>query len=83
MAGVSRSAAVVIAHLMQKHKIDYDEAFDMVRAKRSIQPNRGFKMQLMLFHEMMWRIDGENVVYRTYRLRLASVAIQRCERRDE
>jgi hypothetical protein len=35
-AGVSRSAAVVIAHLISKHKWGFDEAFNFVKRKRPV-----------------------------------------------
>jgi Leucine-rich repeat (LRR) protein len=47
MAGVSRSASMVIAYLMTRENMSYNEAFDMVKQKRScINPNEGFKAQL-------------------------------------
>jgi len=46
-AGVSRSATVVIAYVMQKNKISYDNAFKLVQEKRQyVDPNCGFKEQL-------------------------------------
>lgn len=33
----------------------------------------------MLFHQMNWRIDAEHQLYKAYRLRLASVDIQKCK----
>jgi hypothetical protein len=35
-AGVSRSAAIVIAHLISKHKWGFDEAFNFVKRKRPV-----------------------------------------------
>lgn len=46
-AGMSRSATVVIAYLMAKHKMSYKKAFYKVRDQRPcISPNSGFAMQL-------------------------------------
>ena len=45
-AGGSRSAAVVIAWLMQERSLTYDEALAAVRKQRSVQPNMGFEAQL-------------------------------------
>ncbi|CAK74287.1 unnamed protein product (macronuclear) [Paramecium tetraurelia] len=46
-AGVSRSASVVIAYLMKKKGLAFQEAFNFVKKKRSvIQPNYGFIQQL-------------------------------------
>ena len=42
-AGGSRSAAVVIAWLMQERNLTYDEALAAVRKQRSVQPNMGFE----------------------------------------
>jgi protein-tyrosine phosphatase len=47
MAGVSRSSSVVIAYLIREKGMTYDEAFGIVKVKRSIiDPNRGFVKQL-------------------------------------
>ena len=47
MAGVSRSAAIVIAYLMSRENMTYNEAVDLVEEKRPfINPNEGFKAQL-------------------------------------
>lgn len=48
-AGVSRSASIVIAYLMQKGLFrTYKEAFEFVKSKRSIvSPNKGFVKQLI------------------------------------
>ena len=51
MAGVSRSATIVIAYLMWKKKMKFDEAFSFVQKKRTIVPNYGFKQQLKLFEK--------------------------------
>ena len=51
MAGASRSATIVIAYLMWKKKMKFDEAFCFVQKKRSIVPNYGFKQQLKLFEK--------------------------------
>lgn len=46
-AGVSRSAAVVIAYLMKLKKLSYLEAFDVLKKERPcIKPNEGFVKQL-------------------------------------
>ena len=42
--GVSRSPSIVIAYLMKKYKIDFDEAEHFVKRKRpEIRPNEGFR----------------------------------------
>lgn len=42
MAGVSRSATVVLAYLVWKQNLTVAQAFKLVRAKRYINPNIGF-----------------------------------------
>ena len=52
--GVSRSASVVIAYLMYKNKMKYDDAFDFVQSKRKeISPNTGFQRQLKQFEKIL------------------------------
>lgn len=51
-AGVSRSASLVIAYLMQEENMTLREAFDYVKKRRScISPNEGFQRQLREFEE--------------------------------
>lgn len=46
-AGVSRSASVVIAFLILKKRMSFDDAFELVKERRpAIQPNSGFVKQL-------------------------------------
>jgi atypical dual specificity phosphatase len=50
MAGKSRSATMVIAYLMRKQTINYQEALEYVQARRNIvSPNEGFLSQLMKY----------------------------------
>ncbi|KAF2759685.1 phosphatases II [Pseudovirgaria hyperparasitica] len=59
--GKSRSAATVIAFLLQKHRIMPQEALDLLRQARPIcEPNEGFMHQLQLFHEMNTPDDVES-----------------------
>ena len=47
MAGVSRSASVVIYYLMKNEGLTYDQALAKVRKTRSfVNPNAGFEMSL-------------------------------------
>ena len=49
-AGSSRSATIIIAYLMWKNKMKYEDALDFVQKKRFIvYPNEGFREQLKLF----------------------------------
>ena len=43
LAGVSRSATLVIAYFMWKNKLTYDKSYQMVFEHRIINPNDGFK----------------------------------------
>eukprot|EP01017_Pseudomicrothorax_dubius_P021853 TRINITY_DN2350_c0_g1_i2.p1 TRINITY_DN2350_c0_g1~~TRINITY_DN2350_c0_g1_i2.p1 ORF type:complete len:206 (-),score=20.38 TRINITY_DN2350_c0_g1_i2:204-821(-) len=47
MAGVSRSAAIVVAFVIYSKGLSFEDAIALVRSKRSqIHPNLGFEMQL-------------------------------------
>jgi protein-tyrosine phosphatase len=55
--GVSRSASVMIAFIMEEMDLDYDTALRYVRSGRSkVKPNSGFEKQLEL-----WRKLGYNI----------------------
>ncbi|CAG2107540.1 unnamed protein product, partial [Medioppia subpectinata] len=58
--GYSRSATVVIGYLMSKTKQPYEPVYDMVRAKRLIGPNKGFRNQLSVFAEMGFTLNAKN-----------------------
>ena len=52
--GTSRSATIVIAYLMWKQKMEYEEAYNYVKNKRKrIGPNSGFKEQLKIFEKLL------------------------------
>lgn len=60
-AGVSRSAAVIVAFLMMNRGIRYDDAMALVRAARPIAcPNEGFRRQLK---DLERRLFGHPVMY--------------------
>ena len=49
-AGMSRSATIVIAYLMWKNHLKFNDAFNFVKEKRKcIEPNNGFIIQLRYF----------------------------------
>ena len=53
-AGVSRSATVCIAYLMCCKSMTFEQAFEFVRAKRSIiSPNISFMQQLIEFEHVL------------------------------
>ena len=52
--GISRSASVVIAYIMYKNKMKYEDAYDYVFNKRKvISPNSGFKNQLIKLEKIL------------------------------
>lgn len=67
-AGVSRSTAVVAAHLMRTEDLSVDAALTRIRHVRpQACPNDGFMRQLMLFQRMGCKLDVENAAYRSHR----------------
>lgn len=65
VAGISRSASLVIAYIMKTRSMNYSEAFDLVSSKRRvIDPNEGFVKQLNLYHRMNYKLDISNIEYR-------------------
>uniref|UniRef100_A0AAG5CUH1 Protein-tyrosine-phosphatase n=1 Tax=Anopheles atroparvus TaxID=41427 RepID=A0AAG5CUH1_ANOAO len=79
--GVSRSATIVIAYLMEKYRLGYEAAFQRVKAKRRfVMPNPGFMNQLKLYARMAYRIDRSNERYKLFRLRLAGDNVRKAKR---
>lgn len=59
MAGISRSVALVLAFLIKKKGMKYDEAYSMVKSRRRIiHPNDGFIRQLRSY-EVQCQGKGE------------------------
>ncbi|KAG7197840.1 hypothetical protein KM043_001652 [Ampulex compressa] len=76
--GVSRSATIVIAYIMKKHRKSFSDAFDAVKAKRRfIGPNAGFLAQLKLYEEMDFGIDNTNIQFKMYRLQIAGNKVRK------
>ncbi|XP_053658057.1 dual specificity protein phosphatase MPK-4 [Anopheles marshallii] len=79
--GVSRSATIVIAYVMQKYRLGYEAAYQRVKAKRRfVMPNPGFVNQLKLYGRMAYRIDRTNERYKLFRLRLAGDNVRKAKR---
>ena len=52
--GASRSASIIIAYLMWKNAISYEESFDILKKLRPIiNPNDGFIKQLQIFDKLL------------------------------
>jgi protein-tyrosine phosphatase len=60
-AGVSRSATLVIAYLMQEKRLTFDEAFSYASKFRPvIFPNQGFQKQLKEWQRLLQVKRGMN-----------------------
>ena len=54
VAGVSRSAAVILAYLMRYHCTTLKAAYDLLADKRAmVRPNLGFWRQLIAYEETL------------------------------
>jgi len=54
MGGSSRSPTIVIAYIMWRYMLPFNEAFEFVNSKRPyIFPNDGFKEQLKIFEALL------------------------------
>jgi len=68
-AGISRSATVLISYLMASQNIDFYSAFTIVHKARSIiNPNEGFRLQLHLWQNMKYQLEGNTPAHKVYRL---------------
>jgi len=80
-AGISRSATIVIAYLMQKDQIPYEKARKIVQQKREIiYPNSGFVAQLRLFDKLKFRVDTEQEEYKQWKLKLVQEKQERAQK---
>ncbi|KAK9812886.1 hypothetical protein WJX72_005260 [[Myrmecia] bisecta] len=67
VAGVSRSATIVTAYLMQTEHLTSDQAISALQAKHPIAcPNDGFLEQLRLFEAMGCQLDTQHPGYKPY-----------------
>jgi dual specificity phosphatase 12 len=59
--GISRSASVVIAFVMEEMDLEYDTALRYVRGARAkVNPNKGFVVQLEMWRRLQYNIREEN-----------------------
>ncbi|XP_055845336.1 dual specificity protein phosphatase MPK-4 [Episyrphus balteatus] len=78
--GVSRSSTAVIAYMMKKHNLEYQQAFEIVKSKRKfVHPNSGFVNQLKLYRRMGCTIDPQFDKYKAYRLKLAGEQVRKAK----
>jgi len=74
--GVSRSAAVVIAWIMQRDKIPVESALQkLVLVREQCLPNEGFMQQLELFHMMGCKVDRDSPAYINFALQHGQVKL--------
>lgn len=70
-AGVSRSAAVIIAYLMRTEQKSQEDALESLRqCCEFVCPNDGFLEQLKLFEEMCFKVDTASPLYKRFRLKV-------------
>ncbi|XP_026760366.2 dual specificity protein phosphatase MPK-4-like [Galleria mellonella] len=80
--GVSRSATIVIAYLMEKYKLTFEQAYSYVRQRRRfINPNPGFVSQLKEYQRLNYDVNGfhrfeayMNVNARKHKYKIVSLA---------
>jgi protein-tyrosine phosphatase len=51
MTFCSRSATIVLAYLLKRHKMKFQDAMKYVSQRRFIWPNRGFERQLQQYEK--------------------------------
>lgn len=57
--GVSRSATITIAFIMEKYKMTFEDAYEYVRDRRKfINPNPGFITQLKEYERLNYDVSG-------------------------
>lgn len=62
-AGVSRSATIVIAYLIYKQNMTYQDAYDFLKSKRYvISPNSHFVNQLVKLEKELQNLNPQNIM---------------------
>lgn len=64
-AGVSRSATIVVAYLMRKHRQGLDSILKQVKERRRIQPSGNFMDQLRIWEEVGYELWEDGARQRT------------------
>jgi dual specificity phosphatase 12 len=76
LQGVSRSAMLVMAHIMATQDLDCPKAFRVLKKKHKPScPNEGFRVQLKLFGNMGGVINVNHPEYVTVPLALEAVLV--------
>ncbi|KAJ7976589.1 putative Dual specificity protein phosphatase [Quillaja saponaria] len=82
-AGVSRSAAIVIAYLMRTEHLPQEDALESLRKScEFVCPNDGFLEQLQMFEEMGFKVDHNSSLYKRFRLKVLGETYNRGEKID-
>ncbi|KAL5966589.1 Dual specificity protein phosphatase 12 [Taenia solium] len=66
LAGVSRSATIVIAYLMWRFRMSFDDAYKKLLKLRKVNPNDGFIIQLKCFEKMDFTYDPSSEAYKEF-----------------
>lgn len=70
-AGVSRSAAVIMAYLMRTERLSVEDALESLRQScEFVCPNDGFLEQLKMFEGMGFKVDHSSPIYKRFRLKI-------------
>ncbi|KAK9249424.1 protein-tyrosine phosphatase-like protein [Lipomyces tetrasporus] len=73
IAGISRSATLVIAYIMQDRRISFEEAWSLVQEGRPIvNPNDSFKEQLAIYEQDEFDVSASSPGYRRWKLKKAA-----------
>ncbi|KAL5107998.1 Dual specificity protein phosphatase 12 [Taenia crassiceps] len=76
LTGVSRSATIVIAYLMWRFRMSFDEAYKKVLKSRRVSPNEGFISQLKCFEKMDFTYDPSSEAYKEFQSQYVHVGAQ-------
>lgn len=82
-AGVSRSAAIIMAYLMRTERLSQEDALESLKQScEFVCPNDGFLEQLKMFEEMDYKVDHASTIYKRFRLKVLGDCYNRGEKID-
>ncbi|KAK8570799.1 hypothetical protein V6N13_103202 [Hibiscus sabdariffa] len=82
-AGVSRSAAVIMAYLMRTEQLSQEDALESLELScEFVCPNDGFLEQLKMLEEMGYKVDHASPIYKRFRLKVLGDCYNRGEKID-